>query len=468
MTTENKNPTFKDFGITFQQKLVQIILEERTFADRIEEVLDQSYFDVQYLRLIVGEIFKYKEKYEMHPTHDAISTIFRTSFEDESEVLIKQVRDFLVRIYKSHVEDSDFVKETALDFAKRQKLKEAMLKSISLLKKSSFDEISHVINEALKLGTDTNFGYDWIKDFEERFEIKTRNAVSTGWDDIDSLCDGGLGQGELGIGIAPSGTGKSMLLVHLGAQALKAGKNVVHYTLELADTVIGSRYDSCITGIPINDLREKKDDVFQGIRNVPGNLIIKEYPTKKATTKTIKNHLDRILKKGIPIDMIIVDYADLLAPISRYQEKRRELESIYEELRGLAQHFTCPLWSVSQTNRTGLNQEIITMNSISEAFAKCFVADFIFSLSRTMTDKAKNKGRFFIAKNRFGPDGLVYSVSMDTANVGIRVLGQEEVREGMSHHEKKSLLREKYKEFVESKLKDGAAAKNKLNKEGKI
>ena len=81
MTTENKNPTFKDFGITFQQKLVQIILEERTFADRIEEVLDQSYFDVQYLRLIVREVFKYKEKYEMHPTHDAISTIFRTSFE---------------------------------------------------------------------------------------------------------------------------------------------------------------------------------------------------------------------------------------------------------------------------------------------------------------------------------------------------------------------------------------------------
>ena len=464
MSTENK-ATFKNFGISFQQKLAQIILEERTFADRIEEVLDENYFDVQYLRLIVREIFKYKEKYKLHPSHDAISTIFRTEFQEESEVLVKQVRAFLVRIYKSHVEDADFVKETALDFAKRQKLKEAMIKSISLLQKSSFDEISHVINEALKLGTDTNFGYDWIKDFEERFEIKTRNAISTGWSDIDDICDGGLGQGELGIGIAPSGTGKSMLLVHLGAQALKAGKNVVHYTMELADTVIGSRYDSCITGIPINDLREKKDDVYQGIRSVPGNLIIKEYPTKKATTKTIKNHLERIVKKGNDVDMIIVDYADLLAPISRYNEKRRELESIYEELRGLAQHFACPLWSVSQTNRTGLNQEIITMNSISEAFAKCFVADFIFSLSRTMADKAKNKGRFFIAKNRFGPDGLVYSVFMDTACVSINVLGKEEVREGLSQQQRKSLLREKYKDFVESKLKSGSTVKYKLNKE---
>jgi len=456
VSTENKI-TFKNFGISFQQKLVQIILEERVFADQIEEVLDEGYFDVQYLRFVVREIFKYKEKYELHPTHDAISTIFRTNFDDENEVLIKQIQTFLVRIHKSHVEDADFVKETALDFAKRQKLKEAMIKSISLLQKSSFDEISEVINEALKLGTDTNFGYDWIKDFEERFEIKTRAAISTGWPDIDEICDGGLGQGELGIGIAPSGTGKSMLLVHLGARALMAGKNVVHYTLELSDTVIGSRYDSCITGIPINDLRDNKDDVYQNIRNVPGSLIIKEYPTKKASTKTIKNHLERIIKKGESVDMIIVDYADLLSPISRYKEKRRELESIYEELRGLAQHFACPLWSVSQTNRSGLNQEIITMNSISEAFAKCFVADFIFSLSRTMTDKAKNKGRFFIAKNRFGPDGLVYSVSMDTASVAISVLGQEEINEGMSQRQRKDHLREKYKEFVQSKFKENNA-----------
>ena len=81
MSTENKI-TFKNFGISFQQKLAQIILEERTFADRIEEVLDENYFDVQYLRLVVGEIFKYKEKYKLHPSHDAISTIFRTEFQE--------------------------------------------------------------------------------------------------------------------------------------------------------------------------------------------------------------------------------------------------------------------------------------------------------------------------------------------------------------------------------------------------
>jgi replicative DNA helicase len=123
--------------------------------------------------------------------------------------------------------------------------------------------------------------------------------------------------------------------------------------------------------------------------------------------------------------MIIIDYGDLLKPTSHFKEKRNELESIYEELRGIAQEYECPVWTVSQTNRSGLNAEVITMESISEAFSKCFVADFIFSLSRTIQHKETNTGRFFIAKNRNGPDGLVYPIFMDTANVKIKVLPQD-------------------------------------------
>ena len=114
-------------------------------------------------------------------------------------------------------------------------------------------------------------------------------------------------------------------------------------------------------------------------------------------------------QRGVSIDMIIVDYADLLKPFNfrKNGEKRHDLESIYEELRGLAQVYECPIWTASQTNRSGLNAEVITMESISEAFNKCFVADFIFSVSRTVEDKKLNKGRIFVAKNRNGPDGLV-------------------------------------------------------------
>ena len=104
------------------------------------------------------------------------------------------------------------------------------------------------------------------------------------------------------------------------------------------------------------------------------------------------------------------------------KEKRNELESIYEELRALSQEFGCPIWTASQTNRSGLNAEVITMEQISEAFNKCFVADFICTISRTIEDKQNNKGKMFIAKNRNGPDGFVNDIFMDTSNVCIKVL----------------------------------------------
>ena len=120
--------------------------------------------------------------------------------------------------------------------------------------------------------------------------------------------------------------------------------------------------------------------------------------------------------------MIIVDYADLLRPVVVRKEKREELGTIYEELRAISTEYGCPVWTASQTNRSGLNAEVITMEQISEAFNKCFVADFIFSVSRTIEDKQNNQGKIFIAKNRNGPDGMVYNIFMDTSNVKIRVL----------------------------------------------
>ena len=152
--------------------------------------------------------------------------------------------------------------------------------------------------------------------------------------------------------------------------------------------------------------------------------------------------------KDVSIDMVIVDYADLLRPVTAQREKRNELESIYEELRGLAQEYKCPVWTASQTNRSGLNAEVITMESISEAFNKCFVSDFIFSISRTIDDKQANTGRVFIAKNRNGPDGIIYPLFMDTSTVSIKVLEPSEDNEiEVSPAAQKQKLAEKYKKF---------------------
>tara|TARA_Y100000310_G_C20615032_1_gene780164 strand:- start:471 stop:1628 length:1158 start_codon:yes stop_codon:yes gene_type:complete len=382
-----------------------------------------------------------------------MKTILRSELDNENELTTKQTREFYVRSQVTEVQDVDYIKDTALDFCKKQNLKSAMVKSIGLLQNSSFDEISQVINDSLKLGMDNDAGYDYKKDFEERFKPRFRNPTSTGWELIDDVCKGGLGQKELGVVIAPTGAGKSMALVHLGVQALREGKTVVHYTLELQDTVVATRYDSCLTKIPLQNLASFKEQIYEEVQDIPGRLIVKEYPTKTASTQTIRNHLEKLRMRKVEIDMIIVDYGDLLRPVRYLKEKRNELESIYEELRGIAAEYEAPVWTASQTNRSGLNAEVITMESISEAFNKCFIADFIFTISRTIEDKTANTGRLFVAKNRNGPDGLVFPLFMDTSNVCIKVLEPSEEGElvEVSVKKQKDNLVEKYQKFKKNR-----------------
>ena len=440
---------FSKYGKSFQEKLCMVILDDRPFADQIEEVLDVNFLELNYLKLFLNKIFDYRKKYGVHPSRDIMKTILRSELDNENELTAKQVREFYVRSQISPSTDVEYIKDTSLDFCKKQNLKSAMVKSIGLLQSSSFDEISQVINDSLKLGMDNEEGYDWKRDFEERFKPRFRNPTTTGWELIDDICKGGLGQKELGVVIAPTGAGKSMALVHLGTQALKEGKTVVHYTLELQDTVVASRYDSCLTKIPLQSLSSFKEKIYEEVLEIEGKLIVKEYPTKTASTQTIRNHLEKLRMRDINVDMIIIDYGDLLRPVRYLKEKRNELESIYEELRGIAAEYKCPVWTASQTNRSGLNAEVITMESISEAFNKCFVSDFIFSISRTIEDKAANGGRLFVAKNRNGPDGLVFPLFMDTSNVCIKVLEPSEEDEvvEVSAKKQKAKLVDTYKKF---------------------
>jgi len=445
------------FGKSFQEDLVHLILRDRPFADQVSEVLDIGFFELKYLQVFVSKVYGYREKYDVHPTCKIMASILRSQMDDENDLTKKQVRDYYARICGTEVEieGAEYIKETSLEFCKKQKLKEAMVKSVKLLESSSFGDIASLINGALNLGSDNDIGYDYKADFEERFMLKSRDPVSTGWQEIDSLIKGGMGRGELGVVIAPTGAGKSMVLTHLGAHAVMAGKCVVHYTLELADTVIASRYDSCITGVPLKDLTIFKEQIYDKIQLLDGKLIVKEYPTKSASVQTIKVHLEKLNSRGINPDLIIVDYGDILKPINNKREKRMELESIYEDLRGLGQIYCCPVWTASQTNRSGLNAEVITMESISEAFNKCFVADFIFSVSRTIDDKATNGGRLFVAKNRNGPDGIVYPIFMDTAAVKIRVFDHlddsiENIVKNVAKKQEERVVknaREKYKEW---------------------
>ena len=438
------------FGKTFQENMCKLMLYDRSYCDQMQEVLDVKFLELKYLQVFTERLFSYKKDYGIHPTNETLNSVLNTELGEENEIIKKQVMDYFVKVQAfPDIQDRDYIISKSVDFCRKQVLKKANDEISPAFEQVFFEEIEKLIADALKLGISNDHGYDYIKDFEARFIERARNPVTTGWTKIDKITKGGLGQGELVVVVAPTGAGKSHVLVHLGAQALKQGKNVVHFTLELADTSVAQRYDACLTGIPLDELINQKDEVYDVIKDIDGQLIVKEFPTKSASVVTLKNHLEKVRQTEMEIDMIVVDYGDLLksSTVRKNSEKRHELESIYEELRGLGQEFGCPVVTASQTNRKGLNEEVITMESISEAFNKCFVADFIISLSRTIKDRNSNIARIFVAKNRNGPDGIVFSAFMDTSSVSIKVLERDDVVK----LQQQQLAKQQQKEFSKAR-----------------
>jgi len=199
MTLKTDTPSFSKYGKSFQEKLAFLILDDRVFADRMVEVLDVEFLEFKHLQVFVQKIFNYKTKYGTQPSTEIMKTIVRSQIEDENETLQKQIREYFAHVLSdiTILQSAEFVKDTALEFCRKQKLREAMIKSSTLLQKCSFDEISVLINDALKAGANTDFGYDYIKDFEKRFELSTRETITTGWEKVDQLTGGGGGKSRI-------------------------------------------------------------------------------------------------------------------------------------------------------------------------------------------------------------------------------------------------------------------------------
>lgn len=421
----------KKFGSEFQVKCISGILSDKTFLERLSDIIDPTSFESDAHQWIVKETVSYFLEYKNLPT----ISVFKVKVDSlENELLKKSVVDQLRNVYQK-ITDSDlqFVKEQFLEFCKNQKLKNAIIESIDLLKGGKYEQIKHVVDSAMKAGMERNIGHDYMTEVDERMSVMARNTVKTNWTEIDTIMDGGLAAGELGIITACAGSGKSWVLAKLGAETMKQGKNVVHYTLELNQNYVGLRYDACFTGIDFQNVRNNVDAVRKKIAEVPGKLIIKYYPIKTVSAHHLKLHIERVQMLGTKVDMVIVDYADILRP--SHSEKNSnsysEAGGIYEELRGIAGELQIPIWTASQSNRAAMDDDIIQANNISDSYRKIMTADFVLSLSRKVTDKVANTARFHVIKNRFGPDGLTFPSRMNAGCGDIQIFS-EQSKDGMS------------------------------------
>ena len=414
-----------DFGYTFQIKSIASLMKNQTFLEQIHDILDEKHFDSDSLKWVVKECKKYYDEYRKCITLD----VFKVKTQEvENDVLKLSIIENLKDVFR-HLEspDLDFIEDKALDFFKNQTLKSAIVQSVEIMEaKGDFEQIKRLVDDALNAGTERNIGHEYIQHIEERYSETARSTVETGWEVIDDLTQGGLGGGELGVIVAPAGVGKTWVLAAIGANAMKRGKHIVHYSLELNESYVGLRYDSIFTGIANQNLKYHKDDVISEMDKLKGDLVIKYYPTKSASVNTLSAHLKRITTLGTQVDMVVVDYADILKDTGGSREVRHALGNIYEDLRGLAGEFQIPVWTASQANRSALDEDVIEAQKVSESYQKIMTADFVMSLSRKVEDKIGNTGRFHVIKNRFGPDGMTFPSKINTNT------GKMEIYEGNS------------------------------------
>ena len=405
--------TLEKFGQSYQSKVIAALLSDLPFLNQVSEITSKDYFESEQDKWIIESILDYQSKQFAAPTLDVFKVKLSSLSSDSQK---KQIVDRIKQIYDVFgAEDMDFVKQEFIKFSKFQKLKAAIFQSVDLIKsEKSWDEIGVVVQNALKAGMENNLGHDYYKDIAMRMEVTKRSSVPTGWKPINDLMDGGLGPGELGVIVAPSGVGKTWVLCKIAADAVRAGYNVMHYTLELSEIYAGTRYDTIMTGIPSNELRDRKEEVVSKLKNHKANLMVKYYPPRGASTKTIKAHLDKYKGFGFKPDLIIIDYADLLKPVNKRDSTYAELGGVYEEIRGLSGELGVPIWTASQTNRSAIDFEVIQADSIADSYAKVMTSDFIMSVSRKAKDKLSNTARFHVMKNRFGADGLTFPAKMDT------------------------------------------------------
>ena len=404
--------SINQYGHEFQIKVLSSLLTHKEFLVNIHDIISDEYFENPAQKWAIKEILKYYDKYHTTPSLDILKVEL---LKVDNEVLQLSIKEQLKLAYVTSDEDLEYVQEEFTNFCKNQQLKKALMSSVDLLKGGDFDGIRYLIDNALKSGQDKNLGHEYIKDIEERYRENSRETVPTPWPKIDQLLQGGLGNGDFGLIFGNPGGGKSWSLVAIGGHAVKLGYNVLHYTLELGEEYVGKRYDAFFTKIPVNKVDSHRDKIEEIIPQLPGQLIIKEYPTGRASVSTIESHIAKSTSMGVKPDLVIIDYVDLLSSRKTNRERKDEIDDIYTSTKGLARQLNIPIWSVSQVNRAGAQDKVIQGDKAAGSYDKIMITDFCMSLSRKKEDKVNNTGRFHLMKNRYGMDGITFGIQADTS-----------------------------------------------------
>lgn len=436
----------------FQTKIASLALRDTHFVQRTDGLVRPEYFESSAEGTLVNIAITYYEKYRKIPADASIyATLIREAIANKTMKVeqAKIVGAHLRELFKVDVSDRDYVIDKVAEFARHQAVAAAMHESIHKLDKRDFESIAKLMKKALDVGAHIDIGaYDFDSMVDTRLGDRLDRAaglakplgITTGYPGFNAcLHHEGWGRRELSVIMGGAKAGKTTALMDFGVNAYGAGKNVLYVTLEVAASILAERMDANISQIAMKDLGAHAHDVRKRVREfieetkkgvdsaLTAKFIIHEFPSGSFMVRDLRRLIERYKGHGVMFDLVIVDYADLMAP-ERYTESSTEnSKSVYVHLRGLAmaENFAC--LTATQTNRQGYTAAVARAEHVSEDFNKIRIADIVISINATDEERANKQARlFFVAcRNQAGGYAVRIEQDIDRMKFISKVLGPE-------------------------------------------
>ena len=430
---ENSENTFTAYlGHEFQQRLMWQLLVEPEFAEKTIPKLSVEYFDDPNLKRLFIIMVEFFNEYEKVPNfqnlsiHQAIHKYKTPNNIIEEEALfgiVKKVQLWNERILnKEMLHDGEIVQKATNDFIKQQeyrKLAEYILdktKSGEIKSKYILTHIDEKINTIASIGEEEDYGTEVGENIENALRKEFRQTIPTGVSVIDALTGGGLGKGEIGIILSPSGVGKTTLLTKIANTAYEEGKKVLQIIFEDTVEQVQRKHFTIWSEVPLSEIDDNNEYVSEisrkkdrELRHDGGRLVIKKFSQEDTTMKDIRNWVLRYEKKwGYKFDLIVLDYLDCVES-HKFTKDRNEAELvIIKSFEAMAGDFNIPCWSAIQSNRSGFDAEFVEAHQTGGSIKRIQKAHFFMSVAKTAVQKEANMANIRIIKARFAADGQTF------------------------------------------------------------
>lgn len=445
------------YGNDFLVKLIASVLTDRQFLLKTMDLEIEKYIESEPHKWFIVFIIQFFKEYKIIAGLDAI----KIKIDGIKQPLLKHA---VSNAYLAVIQTLDeiephqlgFIKDTAITFCRSQEIKFAIMKSIDILQTDEdFESIYDLINKTRFKGLDSNLGVQYVDSFYDRHTLKPEKTIQTPWPVINTALKGGLKQSRLYVILAPPGVGKSWMFCNIAAHAMKCGKKVVYYSLQMTQHQIGARIDSKLTGETLEFIRHPKniDRINQELQKYRQLLRIKEFIPNKTRLVQCENHYNQLkLFDDFQADLIIIDYGDILKKEGNLTNMYTSYGDIFIGMKALSKQYKVPVVTGSQGGRDSIQSEIVLGNQTSHSMGKIQISDVVLSVSRTHSDKMSNTARFTMVKNRGGSDGMVYNGTVDLAIGDIKihdVFTKESVqsREKMDNND--TLIKQRMKERLQ-------------------